>query len=143
MDKKGSAVWKGGLKYGHGKVSTESGALNNNDYSFATRFEGQRGTNPEELIGAAHAACFSMALSAQLGEAGIRPDSVETTATVTLEKTDGGFAITKVHLDTSASIPGGDEAAFEKAAAAAKAGCPISKLLNAEITLDAKLKAIV
>jgi len=143
MDKKGSAVWEGGLKDGHGKVSTQSGVLRDTPYSFATRFEDQPGSNPEELIGAAHAACFSMALSAQLGEAGIRPDSVATTATVTLEKMDGGFAVTKVHLETRASIPNGDEAAFDKAAQAAKAGCPISKLLKAEITLDAKLVAHV
>jgi osmotically inducible protein OsmC len=139
MVRKGSAVWNGSLKEGKGTVSTESGVLTNSQYSFSTRFENGKGTNPEELIAAAHAGCFSMALSAQLGNAGITPQSVETTASVTLEKLDSGFAVTKVHLDCTARIPGGNKAAFDTAAANAKSGCPISKLLKAEITLDAKL----
>jgi osmotically inducible protein OsmC len=139
MVRKGSAVWKGSLKEGTGTVSTESGVLSNAQYSFSTRFENGRGTNPEELIAAAHAGCFSMALSAQLGSAGITPQSLETTASVTLEKLDSGFAVTKVHLDLTARIPGVDKAAFDKAAADAKAGCPISKLLKAEITLTTNL----
>ena len=141
IKKKGSAVWKGGLKDGKGSISTQSGVLSNTQYGFNTRFEDGPGTNPEELIGAAHAGCFSMALSAQLGEAGMKPDSIETTATVSLEKVEGGFAITAVHLDLVAKIPGADRQAFEKAANNAKAGCPVSKLLNAKITLDAKLQA--
>jgi len=139
--KKGSAVWKGGLKDGKGAISTESGVLSNAQYGFNTRFENGPGTNPEELIGAAHAGCFSMALSAQLGEAGMKADSINTTATVSLEKVEGGFAITAVHLDLVAKIPGASQQAFEKAANAAKAGCPVSKLLNAKITMDAKLEA--
>lgn len=138
--KKGSAVWKGGLKDGKGTISTESGALSNVQYGFNTRFENGAGTNPEELVGAAHAGCFSMALSAQLGEAGMKAESIGTTATVTLEKVEGGFSVTAVHLDLTAKIPGADPQAFEKAANNAKAGCPISKLLNAKITLDAKLQ---
>jgi len=139
--KKGSAVWKGGLKDGKGTISTESGVLSNAQYGFNTRFENGPGTNPEELIGAAHAGCFSMALSAQLGEAGMKADSITTTATVSLEQVEGGFAITAVHLDLVAKIPGASQQAFEKAANAAKAGCPVSKLLNAKITMDAKLEA--
>lgn len=139
MKKKASAVWKGGLKDGKGTISTESGVLKDAAYGFNTRFEGVAGTNPEELIGAAHAGCFSMALSAQLGEAGIKAESIETSATVTLEKSEGGFSITAVHLDVTARIPGGDQAAFDKAAQAAKAGCPVSKVLNAAITMDARL----
>jgi osmotically inducible protein OsmC len=141
IKKKGSAVWKGGLKDGKGSVSTESGVLSNAQYGFNTRFENGPGTNPEELLGAAHAGCFSMALSAQLGEAGMKADSIETTATVSLEKVEGGFAITAVHLDLKAKIPGADKAAFEKAANNAKAGCPVSKLFNTKITLDAKLES--
>ena len=141
MIRKGSAEWRGSLKEGKGTVSTESGVLANAQYSFGTRFENGKGTNPEELIAAAHAACFSMALSAQLGGAGITPESVRTTAAVTLEKVEGGFAVTASHLDVTAKIPGADRAAFEKAAGEAKAGCPISKLLNAKITMDAKLVA--
>ena len=141
MDSKASAVWKGSLKDGSGEVSSESGVLSSAAYTFATRFEGKPGTNPEELIAAAHAGCFSMALSAQLGGAGLTPDRVSTTATVTLEQTDGGFAVTKVHLDVSAKVPGADQAAFDTAAGNAKAGCPISKLLNAEISMDAVLEA--
>jgi osmotically inducible protein OsmC len=139
MIRKASAVWNGSLKEGKGTISTESGVLSNAQYSFSTRFENGRGTNPEELIAAAHAGCFTMALSAQLGNAGITPESLETTASVSLEKLEAGFTITKVHLDVDAHIPGVDPAAFEKAAAAAKAGCPISRLLNAEITMTAKL----
>jgi lipoyl-dependent peroxiredoxin len=141
MVRKASAIWKGSLKEGKGTISTESGALSNTPYSFATRFEGVRGTNPEELIGAAHAGCFTMALSAQLGEAGITAESLETSATVTLEKIEAGWTVTKIHLDVSARIPGADQAAFDKAAANAKAGCPISRLLKAEITMTAKLNA--
>ena len=141
MIRKGSAEWRGSLKEGKGTVSTESGLLTNAPYSFRTRFENDKGTNPEELIAAAHAGCFSMALSAQLGAAGITPESVRTTAAVTLEKVEGGFAVTASHLDVTAKIPGADRAAFEKAANEAKAGCPISKLLNAKITMDAKLVA--
>jgi osmotically inducible protein OsmC len=140
IKKKGSAVWKGGLKDGKGTVSTESGVLKESQYGFNTRFENGPGTNPEELLAAAHAGCFSMALSAQLGEAGMKADSINTTATVSLEKVEGGFAITAVHLDLTAKIPGADKAAFEKAANNAKAGCPVSKLFNARITLDAKLQ---
>ncbi len=139
MIRKGSAEWRGSLREGKGTVSTESGMLTNAPYSFGTRFENGKGTNPEELIAAAHAGCFSMALSAQLGGAGITPESVRTTAAVTLEKVEGGFAVTSSHLDVTAKIPGVDRAAFEKAANEAKAGCPISKLLNAKITMDAKL----
>jgi osmotically inducible protein OsmC len=140
MKRKGSAVWRGGLKDGKGIVSTESGVLSNTQYSFSTRFEDGKGTNPEELIAAAHAGCFSMALSAQLGGAGITPEQIQTTATVSLDKTDGGFAITAIHLDVVAKIPGGNKQAFETAANNAKAGCPVSKVLNAPITMDAKLE---
>ncbi|MBZ5642451.1 MAG: OsmC family protein [Acidobacteriia bacterium] len=140
MVRKGSAVWNGSLKEGKGTVSTESGTVSNAQYSFSTRFENGKGTNPEELIAAAHAGCFSMALSAQLGNAGITPQSLETTAAVTLEKLDSGFTITKIHLDLVARIPGVDKAVFDKAAADAKAGCPVSKVLKAaEITLTTKL----
>jgi len=141
MIRKGSAEWRGSLKEGKGTVSTESGVLANASYSFGTRFENARGTNPEELVGAAHAGCFSMALSAQLGNAGIVPESIRTTANVSLDKDDGGFSVTAVHLDVTARIPGADQAAFEQAANAAKAGCPISKLLNAKITMTATLEA--
>ena len=140
MKRKGSAVWQGGLKDGKGTVSTDSGVLSNTQYSFSTRFEDGKGTNPEELIAAAHAGCFSMALSAQLGNAGMTAEQIQTTATVSLDKTDGGFAITAVHLDVRAKIPGADKQAFETAAANAKAGCPVSKVLNATITMDAKLE---
>jgi osmotically inducible protein OsmC len=139
MVRKASAVWNGSLKEGKGTISTESGVLSKTQYSFATRFENGAGTNPEELIAAAHAGCFTMALSAQLGNAGITPESLETTAAVTLEKLEAGFTITKVHLDVKARIPGVDKSAFEKAAADAKAGCPISRLLKAEITMTARL----
>jgi lipoyl-dependent peroxiredoxin len=139
MIRKASAVWNGSLKEGKGTISTESKVLSNAQYSFSTRFENGIGTNPEELIAAAHAGCFSMALSAQLGGAGITPESIETTAAVTLEKIEAGFTVTKVHLDVTAKIPGADAAAFEKAAQDAKAGCPISRLLKAEITMTARL----
>jgi osmotically inducible protein OsmC len=139
MLRKASAVWNGSLKEGKGRISTDSKVLSNAQYSFSTRFEEGIGTNPEELIAAAHAGCFSMALSAQLGNAGITPESIETTAAVTLEKVEAGFTVTKVHLDVTAKIPGANAAAFEKAAQDAKAGCPISRLLKAEITMTAKL----
>ena len=139
MRRKGSAVWRGGLRDGRGTVSTESGVLSGAQYSFGTRFEEGQGTNPEELIGAAHAGCFSMALSKQLEDAGAKAEEINTTATVRLEKTDAGFTVTAVHLDVSVRAPGLDESAFETAANNAKAGCPISRLLNAEITMDAKL----
>lgn len=139
MQRKASAVWKGGLKDGKGTVSSASGVLSNTPYSFATRFESTPGTNPEELIAAAHAGCFSMALSAQLGTANLTPESISTSATLTLEKLDTGFAITAVHLDVTAKVPGASAEAFNKAAQDAKAGCPVSKVLNAKITMDAKL----
>jgi osmotically inducible protein OsmC len=129
------------LKDGKGVVSTESGVLSNTQYSFSTRFEDGKGTNPEELIAAAHAGCFSMALSAQLGNAGITPEQIQTTATVSLDKTDGGFAITAVHLDVFAKIPGADQQAFATAANNAKSGCPVSKVLNATITMDTRLES--
>jgi osmotically inducible protein OsmC len=139
MKYQSSAVWKGGLKEGSGTMSTASGALVDKPYSFRTRFEGEPGTNPEELIGAAHAGCFSMALSNILGQAGFTPEKIETTATVTLEQKDGSFAVTSSHLDVRVSVPGASAEAFQQAAAKAKAGCPISKLLNANITMDAQL----
>jgi len=139
MERKASAVWKGGLKEGSGTVSATSGVLSNTPYSFKTRFEGTPGTNPEELIAAAHAACFSMALSAQLGGANLTPESINTSATLTMEKLDSGFTITAVHLDVNAKVPGASAEAFNKAAQDAKAGCPVSKVLNAKITMDAKL----
>lgn len=141
MKRTASAVWNGGLKDGKGHISTESGVLSDTQYSFSTRFEDGKGTNPEELIAAAHAGCFSMALSGQLGNAGMTAESIKTTATVRLEKTDAGFTITAVHLDVAAKIPGADQQAFETAANNAKAGCPVSRLLKAEITMDAKLEA--
>jgi lipoyl-dependent peroxiredoxin len=139
MKKKASAVWQGDLKTGKGQISTESGALKDAPYGFKTRFENSPGTNPEELLGAAHAGCFSMALSNILGEAGLKADSIQTEAVVTLDQADGGFAITAVHLTVVAKIPGADAAAFEAAANKAKAGCPVSKVLKATITMDAKL----
>ncbi len=141
MKRKASAVWQGGIKDGKGTITTESGVLTASPYSFATRFEGERGTNPEELLAAAHAGCFSMALSLMLGEAGIRPERIDTGATVTLEKLDSGFTITKVHLDVAVKAAGADRARFDEAAAKAKAGCPLSKVLRAEITMEAKLAA--
>jgi lipoyl-dependent peroxiredoxin len=139
MKRTATAVWKGGLKDGTGQVSTESGRLSNVPYNFRMRFENEPGTNPEELIAAAHAACFSMALSMILGDAGMKADSINTKATVTLEQVGGGFSVTSSALETTAKIPNADQAAFAKAAEAAKSGCPISKLLNAKITMDAKL----
>ena len=139
--KKASAVWKGDLKTGKGQISTQSGALKDNPYGFNTRFEGQPGTNPEELIGAAHAGCFSMAFSMILGGEGFTPDEIQTTADVTLDKEGDGFAITAIKLTMSAKIPGIDEAKFKELADKAKAGCPVSKVLNADITLDATLQA--
>ena len=139
MKRSASAHWEGGLKDGKGTVSTESGVLSGTQYSFGTRFENGKGTNPEELIGAAHAGCFSMALSGQLGNAGMIAQSIDTTATVTFEKLEAGFTVTEVHLKLVAKIPGADKAAFETAANNAKTGCPISRLLNTKITLDAQL----
>jgi osmotically inducible protein OsmC len=141
MKRKASAVWTGGLKDGRGAISTDSGVLKEAQYSFSARFENGIGTNPEELIGAAHAGCFSMALSGQLGAAGMTPERIRTTATVTLEKKDDGFAITGIHLDVTAKIPGADPKAFLTAANNAKAGCPVSKALSAPITMDAKLES--
>jgi osmotically inducible protein OsmC len=138
MKRKASAVWQGGLKDGKGSISTDSGVLKDTQYSFSTRFENGIGTNPEELIAAAHAGCFSMAFSAELGKAGIAAVTIQTTATVTLDKTDAGFAVTESHLDMIADIPGADETKVREIANAAKAGCPISRLLNAKVTLDAK-----
>ena len=137
--KSGNAKWEGSLKEGKGHVSTESGVLSDQPYGFNTRFEGKEGTNPEELIGAAHASCFSMALSMILGESDLTPDSIETKAEGHLEEKDGGFHVPKVHLTVEAKIPGASQEDFEKAAKTAKENCPISKLLTAEITMDAKL----
>lgn len=139
IHKHGSAHWSGDIKRGKGTISTESGVLNQQPYGFNTRFEGEKGTNPEELIGAAHAACFSMALSLMLGEAGYTADSIDTTADVSLDKTDGGFAITKVALKSKVTVPGIAPQQFDGIIQKAKAGCPVSQLLKAEITLDYKL----
>ena len=139
MKQKASAVWQGSLKEGAGTLSTGSGALAAKPYSFKTRFEDEQGTNPEELIGAAHAGCFTMAFYMNLGGAGFTPDKIEHTATITLEQKDDGFAITASHLDMTASIPGIDDTTFQELAGKAKAGCPVSKVLNATITMDAKL----
>ena len=139
MNRSASAVWKGGLQDGTGTVSTESGILSNTPYNFKMRFENEKGTNPEELVAAAHAACFSMALSMILGMAGMTAESIETKAVVSLEKGDAGFSVTSSHLDTTVKIPNANRAAFDDAVEKAKAGCPISKLLNAKITLNAKL----
>jgi osmotically inducible protein OsmC len=141
MKRNASAEWRGGLKDGKGTISTDSGVLTDTQYSFSTRFEDGQGTNPEELIAAAHAGCFSMALSGQLGQAGLTADSIRTTASVKLEKTDAGFAITSVHLEVKARVPGADQQAFATAANNAKAGCPVSKLLKAEITMNASLES--
>jgi osmotically inducible protein OsmC len=140
MKRRGSAVWKGGLKDGKGTVSTESGVLKQTQYSFATRFEQGAGTNPEELIAAAHAGCFSMAFAAQLGNAGITPESIETTATISLEKQEAGFTITESHLEVVAKAPGADRKKVEEAANNAKAGCPVSRLLNAKVSMTARLE---
>ena len=141
MSTYGSAIWSGGIKDGKGAISTKSGALKEYPYGFGSRFEGKPGSNPEELIGAAHAACFTMALSLILGEAKLTAEKMETRADVTLEKQGDGFAITAVHLTLKAKIPGADNAKFQELAAKAKAGCPVSKLLNAKITLDASLES--
>ena len=141
ITRRGSAAWQGGLKDGKGSISTESGALKAYPYGFAARFEGQRGSNPEELIAAAHASCFTMALSLILGEAKLTAEQMETKADVMLEKQGEGFAITSVHLTLNAKIPGADKAKFEELAGKAKAGCPVSKLLNTKITLDATLQS--
>jgi lipoyl-dependent peroxiredoxin len=140
MKRSASALWRGGLKNGNGTVSTESGVLKQSPYSFTTRFGDQPGTNPEELIAAAHAGCFSMALSAELGKVAITPETIHTTANVTMENTEKGWTVTEVHLGVIVKLPNGDAAKFEAAANAAKAGCPISRLLNAKITMDAKLE---
>jgi osmotically inducible protein OsmC len=139
MQTYGSAAWQGGIKDGKGAISTKSGALKDYPYGFSSRFEGKPGTNPEELIGAAHAGCFTMALSLILGEAKLTAEQMDTKADVTLEKVADGFAVTAVHLTLRAKIPSADRAKFEELAAKAKAGCPVSKLLNAKITLDAAL----
>lgn len=139
MKRNASAHWEGGLKEGKGHISTASGVLEKSQYSFGTRFEEGKGTNPEELIASAHAGCFSMALSMMLGEESVTPDSIDTKASVSLEESDGGFAITKIHLDVKVSAPGIDPDAFQKIANKAKEGCPVSKVLKAEITMDAKL----
>ena len=141
MKRKASAMWQGGLKDGKGTVSTDSGVLQSTAYSFGTRFENGKGTNPEELIAAAHAGCFTMALSAQLGEKGLVPEKLQTSATVTLEKVDAGWSVTAIHLEVNGKVPQADAAAFEQAANAAKAGCPISRLLKTAITMDAKLES--
>jgi osmotically inducible protein OsmC len=137
----GSAVWSGGIKDGKGAISTKSGALKDYPYGFASRFEGKPGSNPEELLGAAHAACFTMALSLILGEAKLTAEKMETTAEVTIDKVDNGFAITSVHLSLKGKVPGTDQAKFEELADKAKAGCPVSKLFNTKITLDVKLES--
>ena len=139
MKRSATARWQGGLKDGQGIISTQSGVLANAQYSFGTRFEHGTGTNPEELIAAAHAGCFTMALSAQLEKAGFKADSLETIATVTMEKKETGFEITESHLEVTARIPGVDSEHFEAAANEAKAGCPISRLLNTKITMEARL----
>jgi lipoyl-dependent peroxiredoxin len=141
MTRTASAHWAGGLKDGKGTVSTASGVLSNTQYSFATRFENGAGTNPEELIAAAHAGCFSMALSGQLGAAGMTAESIDTKASLTLEKTDAGFTITAIHLDVTVKIPGADKTKFDEAAKNAEKGCPVSRVLNAAITMDAHLVA--
>lgn len=140
MKRKASAVWNGELKTGKGSISTESGTLSNAQYSFSTRFESGVGTNPEELIAAAHAGCFSMALSAQLGSAGLKPEKIETSATVIMENMEKGWTVTEILLEVKAKVPGADPAAFNKVANEAKAGCPISRLLNAKITMNAVLE---
>lgn len=139
MDRKGSAVWQGDLKSGKGTVSTASGTLKNTPYSFVSRFENGSGTNPEELLAAAHAGCFTMALSNQLATRGMTAEKLETTCTITLEKVDGGFAITQSHLDLTAKVPGADKAKFDEAVKAAETGCPVSKLYKTAISVSAKL----
>jgi len=141
MQRTAEAKWQGDLKGGGGSLSTASGVLSNTAYSFHSRFEQGKGTNPEELLAAAHAGCFTMALSNQLGQAGLKPESLETKCTVTIEQKEGGFAITESRLELRARVPGASKDAFEKAANAAKAGCPVSKLFNTNITLDARLES--
>ena len=141
MQRTATAQWKGGLKDGKGTVSTQSGVLSQTQYSFSTRFENGVGTNPEELVAAAHAGCFSMALSAQLGNANMTAQTIDTKATLTMEKTEAGFTITAIHLDVKARIPGGNKAAFDKAAEDAKKNCPISRLLNTKISMTASMEA--
>lgn len=140
IKRKASAIWNGGLKDGKGTISTDSGVLSNTQYSFSTRFEEGKGTNPEELIGAAHAGCYSMALSASLEKEGIKPESVSTTATVVMEKQDAGFTVTEVILDTKVRVPGADENKIRQVAEEAKKGCPISRVLNAKITLNTNVE---
>jgi len=140
MQRSAEAQWRGDLKSGTGTISTGSGTLSQTPYSFHSRFEQGKGTNPEELLAAAHAGCFTMAVSAQLAQAGLKADSLNTTCKITLDKTDGGFGITESHLELKAKIPGATKEAFEKATEAAKAGCPVSKLYNTKITLDARLE---
>ncbi len=139
MKRKASAVWNGNLKEGRGTLTTGSGVISSIPYSFRTRFEEEPGTNPEELIGTAHAGCFSMALSMILGIAGMHPEKIETDATITMERQGEGFVVTASHLDVRATIPGADEAAFQEAAETARTSCPISKLMNAKVTIDARL----
>jgi lipoyl-dependent peroxiredoxin len=140
MKRKASAIWRGGLKNGRGNLSTESGVLRETPYSFSTRFENEMGTNPEELVAAAHAGCFAMAFSAELGKAGILPDSISVTATVSLDKTNAGWTVTASHLDVTAKIPGADKTQVLSIANVAKLGCPISRLLKANVTMDAKME---
>lgn len=139
MKRSGSAVWNGGLKDGRGSVSTETGALSNVPYTFSMRFENERGTNPEELVAAAHAACFSMALSLAMANEGLTPESIDTSCTVNFENVDGAWTVTASHLQTKVKSPNADPGTFQKAADGAKAGCPISRLLNTKITMDARL----
>ena len=141
MKRKAYAVWRGGIIDGSGTISSDSGVLSNTQYSFSSRFEHGIGTNPEELIAAAHAGCFSMALAGELGAAKLAPESINTTATVTIEKQGDGFTITAVHLDVKAKVPGASVEAFDTAAKKAKEGCPVSKVLNARITMDAVLES--
>jgi lipoyl-dependent peroxiredoxin len=141
MQRKGSAIWQGDLKSGKGNVSTDSGVLSQTPYSFSTRFENGKGTNPEELIAAAHAGCFTMALSAQLGNAGLTPEKLETTATVTFDKLEAGWTVTNILLNVKGKVPKADKVAWDKATQEAKTGCPISRLLNTTITMDAKLES--
>jgi len=141
MERSAEAQWRGDLKSGAGTISTASGTLSQTPYSFHSRFEQGKGTNPEELLAAAHAGCFTMAVSAQLAQAGLKADSLTTTCKITLDKTDGGFGITESHLEMKAKIPGATKEAFEKATEAAKSGCPVSKLYNTKITLDARLES--
>lgn len=139
MKRSASAVWQGGLKDGKGKLTTESAVLSDTPYSFSTRFESQHGTNPEELIGAAHVGCFSMALSGQLEKMGLHPETIQSNATVSLNRSGESWSVTDIHLDVSARVPGATEAQFTEAAQSAKANCPISRLLKARITLEARL----